>query len=135
MVLRKTAALAALSLMACSEARPWVIFSRPRAEYGVLVTACDGEGRSCLDMQVAEVFSPTDTSLRRVLGLEVDPSSTSTLSLQMQLGDGSGTRCDRLELELGRVGSQVDVTLTPAPPAQPGLQCAEGCQWRPCVQR
>jgi hypothetical protein len=127
--------LAALVALSCGEARPWVVFERPSADYQVQARACDGDGRACRDMQVAELFGPTDLARRRILGLQVDAAITQRLSLEVLLGEGDTARCDRLILQLNAVGDEVVVALTAAPPMQPGVRCASCCEWGACVLR
>jgi hypothetical protein len=86
-------------------------------------------------MQVAELFGPTDLARRRILGLQVDAAITQRLSLEVLLGEGDTARCDRLILQLNAVGDEVVVALTAAPPMQPGVRCASGCEWGACVLR
>lgn len=113
-----------LSLAACAQDRPWLIFERASTDFSATVYLCAADHSHCNEANAA-LFQAGDGSSRRVLGLQLAQTVTS-LAVQVQLDT---PRCDRLLLDVNAVGDEATVNLGDGS-SRPLASCEPtACHW------
>lgn len=122
----------ALISAGCSADRPWIIFEREATDFTTQVFVCEAGG-ACKSDGYADVFLPASTATRKILGLRLGDDVTE-LALDIQVNrDGSMGVCNRLTLQVARVGDEATVNQGDGK-AQPVASCeGSGCSWGQCA--